>query len=243
MYNIFRMYTEGLDAVKLKIAKALDRRVGALLTGSTVKVVAVTKNHPPETVADAFANGFSLVGENRVQEALHKQKYLAEQGIKLEGLHWHLIGHLQTNKVRQAVGAFDLIESVDSQRLLELVDQEARRINKVQDILLQINIAEEPQKSGFSMNAYREVLPHMGDFPNLHLRGLMVIAPAAEDVETVRPVFRKGYELFKELSETHSVDILSMGMTNDFEVAIEEGANQVRLGRLLFGERDYSLKF
>lgn len=232
-----------LDDVKLKIAKALDRRVDSLVTGSTVTVVAVTKNHPPELVAEARAQGLTIVGENRVQEAMHKQKFFADQGVAFQGLEWHLLGHLQTNKARQAVATFDLIESVDSLRLMELLNQEALRIHKVQEVLLQINVAAEPQKTGFSLADYQEAIKHLKEFSNVRVRGLMVIAPATEDVETVRPVFRKGYEVFRELREQFPVDILSMGMSNDFEVAIEEGANQVRLGRILFGERDYSLKF
>ena len=155
-----------------------------------------------------------------------------------------MIGHLQTNKARQAVALFDLIESVDSERLLALLDEEAGRIGKLQDVLLQLNIAKEEQKTGFSKEEYLAVLEKLGDFKNIRLRGLMVIAQACSDIEETRPVFAAGYRAFCRLKETHpEADYLSMGMSNDYTVAIEEGANMVRVGTALFGQRDYSLKF
>lgn len=227
-----------LNKVKKDIKVALDKRKELFVTGNDVKILAVTKNHPPELVLDAFNSGLTQVGENRVQEALHKQAAIDNKDIQ-----WHLIGHLQTNKARQAVGAFDIIESVDSLRLLELLNKEAQRINKVQKILLQINIAEEPQKTGFTVTDYETAVIKIDNFPDLSLQGLMVIAPQTDDTEKIRSVFRKGYELFVELNEIRPVRILSMGMSEDFTIAIEEGANQVRLGSVLFGARDYSLKF
>ena len=226
------------EDVENKIMSALMNRKKQFVTGDRVNILAVTKNHPPELIADCFAEGLTEVGENRVQEAMHKQEVIAEQGIT-----WHLIGHLQTNKARQAVGAFDLIESVDSNRLMELLDREAERINKVQKILLQINIAQEPQKTGFTVEEYQRAVKEIGKLPHLSLQGIMVIAPNTEQTEIIRSVFRKGYELFAELKKLYPVSILSMGMSQDFPIAIEEGANQVRLGSALFGARDYSLKF
>lgn len=232
------MLAENLSSVKEKIAQAISLRKTEKLTGDKVTLVAVTKNHPPEVITDIGALGVPNIGENRVQEAVHKQEALGKTG------YWHLIGHLQTNKARQAVAHFDLIESVDSKRLLALLDKEAAKIGKIQDVLLQLNIAHEEQKSGFEKEEYLELLPHLTEFKNIRVRGLMVIAQKCADVEETRPCFAAGYRAFARLKERYpEVDILSMGMSSDYMVAIEEGANMVRVGTALFGQRDYNLKF
>ena len=232
------MLADNLKIVQEKIEASLQKRKEAKQTGDTVTLVAVTKNHAPEVITEALSLGVECIGENRVQEAKHKKEVLPAGGK------WHLIGHLQTNKARQAVALFDLIESVDSERLLALINDEAGRIGKVQDVLLQLNIAKEEQKTGFTKEEYLTVLEKLGDFKNIRLRGLMVIAQACSDIEETRPVFAAGYRAFCRLKETYpEVDCLSMGMSNDYTVAIEEGANMVRVGTALFGQRDYSLKF
>lgn len=232
------MLADNLKVVQGKIEAALQNRKEAKDTGAKVILVAVTKNHAPEVITEALALGVECIGENRVQEAKHKKEVLPVGGK------WHLIGHLQTNKARQAVALFDLIESVDSERLLALLDEEAGRIGKVQDVLLQLNIAKEEQKTGFSKEEYLAVLAKLADYKNIRVRGLMVIAQACSDVEETRPVFAAGYRAFCRLKEQYpEVDCLSMGMSNDYTVAIEEGANMVRVGTALFGQRDYSLKF
>lgn len=232
------MLADNLKIVQEKIEASLQKRKEAKQTGDSVTLVAVTKNHAPEVITEALSLGVECIGENRVQEAKHKKEVLPAGGK------WHLIGHLQTNKARQAVALFDLIESVDSERLLALINDEAGRIGKVQDVLLQLNIAKEEQKTGFTKEEYLTVLKKLGDFKNIRLRGLMVIAQACSDIEETRPVFAAGYRAFCRLKETHpEVDYLSMGMSNDYTVAIEEGANMVRVGTALFGQRDYSLKF
>ena len=232
------MLADNLKIVQEKIEASLQKRKEAMQTGDAVTLVAVTKNHAPEVITEALTLGVESYGENRVQEAKHKKEVLPAGGK------WHLIGHLQTNKARQAVALFDLIESVDSERLLALINEEAGRIGKVQDILLQLNIAKEEQKTGFTKEEYLAVLEKLGDFKNIRLRGLMVIAQACTDIEETRPVFAAGYRAFCRLKETlPEVDCLSMGMSNDYTVAIEEGANMVRVGTALFGQRDYSLKF
>lgn len=233
------MLADNLKLVQKNIADALARRKDkALLTGNTVTLVAVTKNHPPEVITEALSLGVQNIGENRVQEARHKQEAIGRQGT------WHLIGHLQSNKARQAVAHFDLIESVDSEHLLAAVDKEAARIGKTQDILLQLNIAHEEQKSGLSREDYLALLPRLDAYKNVRLRGLMVIAQKCDDVEETRPVFAAGYRAFARLKEQRpQIDILSMGMSGDYAVAIEEGANCVRVGTALFGERDYNLHF
>ena len=165
------MLADNLKLVQHEIKAALDKRKEKeMLTGSQVTLVAVTKNHPPEVITESLALGVQNIGENRVQEAKHKQEAIGKQG------YWHLIGHLQTNKARQAVAHFDLIESVDSEHLLAAVDKEAARIGKVQDILLQLNIAHEEQKSGLDREEYLALLPKLGNYKNVRLRGLMVIA-------------------------------------------------------------------
>ena len=233
------MLADNLQQVQAKIAEALQLRQNKdLVTGDSVTLVAVTKNHPPEIITDIEALGIANVGENRVQEAKHKQEALGKHG------YWHLIGHLQTNKARQAVALFDLIESIDSEHLLAAVDKEAARIGKVQDILLQLNIAHEEQKSGLEKEAYLDLLPKLDEYKNVRVRGLMVIAQKCEDIEETRPVFAAGYRAFVRLREQRpEIDLLSMGMSHDYQIAIEEGANIVRVGTALFGERDYSLKF
>ena len=232
------MLADNLKIVQEKIEASLKKRKEAKQTGDAVTLVAVTKNHAPEVITEALSLGVECIGENRVQEAKHKKEVLPAGGK------WHLIGHLQTNKARQAVALFDLIESVDSERLLALINDEAARIGKVQDVLLQLNIAKEEQKTGFTKEEYLAVLEKLGDFKNIRLRGLMVIAQACSDIEETRPVFAAGYRAYCRLKVTHpEVDCLSMGMSNDYTVAIEEGANMVRVGTALFGQRDYSLKF
>ena len=233
------MLADNLQQVQAKIAEALQLRQNKdLVTGDSVTLVAVTKNHPPEIITDIEALGIANVGENRVQEAKHKQEALGKHG------YWHLIGHLQTNKARQAVALFDLIESIDSEHLLAAVDKEAARIGKVQDILLQLNIAHEEQKSGLEKEAYLDLLPKLDKYKNVRVRGLMVIAQKCDDIEETRPVFAAGYRAFVRLQKQRpDIDLLSMGMSHDYQIAIEEGANIVRVGTALFGERDYSLKF
>ena len=233
------MLAENLQLVQQRIQAALAKRKNKeLLTGNDVILVAVTKNHPPEVITESLALGVQNIGENRVQEAKHKQEVLGKQG------YWHLIGHLQTNKARQAVAHFDLIESVDSEHLLAAVDKEAARIGKVQDILLQLNIAHEEQKSGLEKDEYLALLPKLPEYKNVRLRGLMVIAQKCDDVEETRPVFAAGYRAFARLKEQYpEIDVLSMGMSNDYMIAIEEGANVVRVGTALFGQRDYNMKF
>lgn len=232
------MLEEQVKVVQERIKEALAARKEAKLTGNQVTLVAVTKNHPPQVVTEALAAGLEHVGENRVQEAKHKQEVLPKGGC------WHLIGHLQTNKARQAVALFDIIESIDSEHLLEAVDKEAARIGKVQDILLQLNIAKEEQKSGFDEPEYRAIIPKLAEFKHVKVRGIMVIAQKCEDLEETRPVFAAGYKEFCALKEQlPDIDILSMGMSSDFGIAIEEGANNVRVGTALFGARDYSYQF
>lgn len=232
------MLAENIKSVQEKIALALAERREEKLTGSAVTLVAVTKNHPSEIITETLGTGLEHIGENRVQEARHKQDSIGKNGC------WHLIGHLQSNKARLAVQLFDIIESIDSGHLLLTVDQEAGRIGKVQDVLLQLNIAGEEQKSGFYKQEYLELVPKLHTFEHIRVRGIMVIAPLSEDPEVARKVFAAGYRVYCRLKkELPWIDILSMGMSGDYSIAIEEGANNVRIGTALFGARDYSVKY
>ena len=204
---------------------------------AAVTLVAVTKNHDVAAMREAIAAGATNVGENRVQEAKGK---FAEIGNSVT---WHLIGHLQTNKVRQAVKFSDLIHSVDSLHLAEAISSEAARIDKVQDILVQVNLAKEDSKSGVYREDLQEVLQAVTKLPNLRLRGLMCMAPNYDDVEKCRPLFREMYKIYQQIKEmglpASNIDMLSMGMTHDYEIAVEEGANVVRVGTAIFGPRQY----
>lgn len=195
-------------------------------------LVAVTKNHGVELMREAIDAGAKNIGENRVQEAAEKFQTLNREVTR------HLIGHLQTNKAKQAVKLFDLIESVDSQHLAAAIDKAAAQIGKVQDILIQVNLARETQKSGVLLEDLNALISFVDGLENLRLRGLMMIAPNFPDVEQCRPLFAQMRKLFDELKTSRAnFDFLSMGMTHDYKIAVEEGANVVRLGTAIFGER------
>ena len=227
---------ERYQNVAAKIEAAKQRRT-TVPKDAAVTLVAVTKNHDVAAMREAIAAGATNVGENRVQEAKGK---FAEIGNSVT---WHLIGHLQTNKVRQAVKFSDLIHSVDSLHLAEAISSEAARIDKVQDILVQVNLAKEDSKSGVYREDLQEVLQAVTKLPNLCLRGLMCMAPNYDDVEKCRPLFREMYKIYQQIKEmglpASNIDMLSMGMTHDYEIAVEEGANVVRVGTAIFGPRQY----
>ena len=229
------MLADNLHNVKETIASALARRTERKETGDEVCLVAVTKNHPAAVVTEIQSMGVGNIGENRVQEAREKQQQIGHPGK------WHLIGHLQTNKAKQAVEFFDLIESADSEHLLRALEKEAKKQGKVMDVLIQINVAREPQKTGFLPEDYEAVLPLLDSFPHIRVRGIMVIAPNTPDQTVLHSVFRQGYDYFCKLKrQRKDIDFLSMGMTSDYAIAVEEGANMVRVGTALFGARDYN---
>lgn len=201
------------------------------------KLVAVTKNHDTVAMRQAIDEGIIAIGENRVQEALQKADSLGRD------VEWHLIGHLQTNKVKQAVNLFDVIQSVDSKKLVVEIDRIAKNIGKVQDILIQVNIAKEASKFGIYHEDLFEFIDFIRSLENVRLCGLMTIAPHYEDLELTRPLFKEMYSLFTQLKDMNlpktAIKWLSMGMTNDYEIAIQEGANVVRIGTGIFGQRQY----
>ncbi len=202
-----------------------------------VKLIAVTKNHDVAAMREAIDAGATEVGENRIQEAANKFDALERE------VTWHLIGHLQTNKVKQAVKYFQLIHSVDSLHLARALEKEAAKIGKVQDILLQVNLAREDSKSGLYKEELEEAFREVDGFEHLRIRGLMCMAPNYDEVENCRPLFREMYGIYCQVKEMPwqraKVEYLSMGMSHDYEIAVEEGANIVRVGTAIFGPRQY----
>jgi pyridoxal phosphate enzyme (YggS family) len=200
-----------------------------------VTIVAVSKTFPRADVDEAIRAGLTVFGENRVQEAREKFAAPLPSGIKL-----HLIGHLQSNKARHACQLFDCIESVDRASLIERLDHESAKLGKRLPVFLQVNIAREPQKTGCAPEEAETLARQLEGSSHLSLDGLMTIAPLVSDPEETRPVFRALRELRDRLRADlglESLQALSMGMTNDYPVAIAEGATHIRLGRALFGSR------
>ena len=232
------MIGQRIQAVRDEIAAARLRR-SRVPKEAPVELIAVTKNHTVEAMREAIDNGIMNIGENRVQEALEKSEELGRE------VKWHLIGHLQTNKVKYAVQQFDLIHSVDSVRLVQAIDKAAEKFGKVQNILVQINPAHEETKFGIDPAELDAMLAAIAELRAVRLQGFMCIAPNYDDVEECRPLFRTMYELFQQMKEreprTADIRYLSMGMTHDYEIAVEEGANLVRVGTAIFGARQYAL--
>jgi len=199
----------------------------------SVLLLAVTKNHAPEIVNQAAQLGLTLFGENKVQEAKAKIPLCSGR------LHWHMIGHLQTNKVRDAVALFEMIQSVDSFHLAEEINRRADAAGKSMPVLLQVNAVGEASKFGYAPEKLLADLPALNALPRIEIHGLMTIPPYTTNPEKVRPVFRMMRELKKKVEELLGAPLphLSMGMSGDFEVAIEEGATIVRVGTALFGPR------
>lgn len=201
-----------------------------------VKLLAVSKTKPIAAVEEAWHSGQQAFGENRVQELVAKQQALPQA-------EWHLIGHLQSNKVRQIVGKVELIHSLDSLPLAAEIEKRSAAAGITTNCLVQVNIADEESKSGISSGEVADFVAALADFPHIKTCGLMTIGPFNEDAEQMRPIFAELRQLFlheqaKKLSHT-DFRWLSMGMSNDYQVAIEEGANIVRIGSTIFGSRNY----
>ncbi len=201
-----------------------------------IQLVAVSKTKPKEKVIEAFEAGVTVFGENYVQEAREKFNALYTYPIS-----WHFIGHLQTNKAKYVVKIFDLIHSVDSFKLAKELDKHAEKNNKVQKILVQVNIAEEDSKSGVQAHDTLSLIQEMSCLKNVSVRGLMTMPPYFNAPERARPFFKALRRLRDDIRNMHipgiSLNELSMGMSGDFEVAIQEGATLVRIGTAIFGER------
>ncbi len=222
---------EIIDEVRGKI-EAACAKVGR--NASEVEIIAVTKTHGEDVVREARDAGLSIVGENKVQEALWKKS------AAVGGMEWHLIGHLQSNKVRAALETFDFIHSVDSLKLADRINFVADEIGARPRILLEVNVAGEKSKTGMKIEEVEPTLRHiMENCPRLTVEGLMTMAPFSENSEDARPYFRALRELRDHLESALNIRLprLSMGMSGDYVVAVEEGATWVRLGTVLFGER------
>jgi len=224
-----------LAAVRERIARAAARAGRA---AGEITLVAVSKTHPPEAVREAFAAGVRDVGENRVQEAEAKAAALADLGA--QGLRWHLVGHLQSNKAKKA-GRFDVIHSVDSAALVPRLDEAARAAQKTVELLVQVDLAGETTKHGAQEDEVAGVFEAAGPLTAVRPVGLMLLPPFFDDPEEVRPFFRRLRDLRQRLLARRiapsALQHLSMGMSHDFEVAVEEGATLVRVGTAIFGGR------
>lgn len=221
---------ENLAAILRRIQAACDR---AGRDPATVELLAVSKNHPAESVRAMAGLGVRLFGENRVQEARAKMPHCPGH------IRWHLIGHLQTNKARDAVQGFEMIQSVDSLRLAEELQKRAEAAAKTVRVLVEVNVAGESTKFGYAPSALLREIEALNGLRRLEIHGLMCLAPYSIDPERVRPVFRRCRELAREAEQILGapLPVLSMGMSGDFEIAIEEGSTLVRIGTALFGER------
>lgn len=223
---------ENLTAVRERIAAACER---AGRPPEDVTLVGISKGFPADPIAEACAAGLRDVGENRVQEALPKIEALAARGVEPR---WHLVGHIQTNKAKLAAERFAILHGVDSVRLAEALN---RRAQQHLSVLLEVNVGQEASKFGFDPRELATALTAIAPLNHLDVRGLMTVAPLTDDPERTRPVFRRLRELRDELAGrpewAGTPGWLSMGMSADFEVAIEEGATHVRIGTALFGPR------
>lgn len=228
------MIKENLITVEEKIRKACER---SGRNRDEVTLIAVSKTKPVEMIREAMDSHIVTFGENKVQELLEKQ------GQILEPLDWHLIGHLQRNKVRQIVGRVKRIHSVDSLRLAKQIQADFEKRGELAHILIEVNMAKEESKFGLMPEETEDVIREIAGFPNIKIHGLMTIAPFVENSEENRIHFRNLHKLLVDINHKNidnvNMDELSMGMTGDYEVAIEEGATYVRVGTGIFGDRIY----
>lgn len=203
---------------------------------SIVQLVAVSKTHPASAVQEVYDLGQKVFGENKVQELMEKAPLLPQD------IQWHLIGHLQTNKVKYIAPFIDTIQSVDSEKVLAEINKEAGKNNRIIKVLLQVKIAAEESKFGLDISEARDLFGKYrdGQFPNVEITGLMGMATFTDDEQQVRNEFLILKGLFDEFNQLKALNTLSMGMSDDFPIAIECGANSVRVGSAIFGRRDYS---
>lgn len=229
------MLKDNLVSVEKKIQEACLR---AGRRREDVTLIAVSKTKPLEELEEAYQLGVRVFGENKVQELVDKYDSLPKD------IEWHMIGHLQRNKVKYIIDKAAYIHSVDSLRLAETIEKEAAKRNITVNILIEVNVAREESKFGLMPEELDEFISKVAEFPHIRVKGLMTIAPFVEDSEENRSIFQRLHKLSVDI-ESKNVDnitmrVLSMGMTNDYEVAIEEGATMVRVGTGIFGARNYS---
>ena len=226
---------KNLESVQNRINKAA---LGCGRNPGQIKLVAVSKTIDVERISQAISAGAIILGENYIQESREKISDLSGFSVS-----WHFIGHLQSNKAKYAVKLFDLIHSVDSIKLASAIDKEAKKIDKIQEILIQVNIGQEETKSGIYEDEALELVTEIAKLNNIKITGLMTIPPYYNEPDLVRPFFKNLADLQKTIIKKNipnvSMNDLSMGMTGDFETAIEEGATMVRIGTAIFGKRIY----
>ena len=215
------MIKENIQRVNSRILSACAR---VKVDPGRITVICVAKGRPVSRIQEAVDLGLKHIGENRVQEALEKYKQIPD-------VKWHMVGHLQSNKIKDALKIFDLIHSVDSLSLARQIDQQAFKMNKIQDIFLEVKTSPEVRKFGFKPEMLEGVYEEIMKFQNIQIKGLMTIAPRVDNAHETRPYFSKLRALRDQLNPGW---LLSMGMSSDFEVAIEEGADMLRLGRIIF---------
>lgn len=230
------MIEKNYDLVLEKVEAACKR---ASRNIDEVLLIAVSKTNPAEAISTLYNHGVKAYGENKVQELCDKYEKLPKD------IDWHMIGHLQRNKVKYIVDKVKLIHSVDSLRLAQQINDEAIKKNVISDILIEVNVANEESKFGLDTESVTELVMEVAKLPNVRIKGLMTIAPYVENPEDNRKFFRELKQLSVDIKDKNIDNVcmkeLSMGMTNDYEVAIEEGATIVRVGTGIFGERDYSV--
>ena len=215
-----------IERVQKRIARACER---AGRDVDTVQLISVSKGHPVETIRAAYDAGMRVFGENYAQEVAEKASILSD----LEGLQWRFIGHLQRNKIKLIERARASVDTVDSLRLAEAISSRAQLDGREVELLIQVNVAREAQKSGCTPDALPELVEAVQALPNVDLRGLMTVAPDLDDPEETRPFF----SALRELAKSQGLPELSMGMTHDLEQAVEEGATMLRIGTAIFGPR------
>ena len=231
------MLKDQLQEVEKRIQAACDR---AGRKREEVTLIAVSKTKPVETLQEAYDLGVRIFGENKVQELTAKYEALPKD------IHWHMIGHLQTNKVKYIIDKVAMIHSVDSLRLAETIEKEAAKKDICMPILIEVNVAEEESKFGLKVEEVLPLIEEISSYSHIQVKGLMTIAPFVANPEENRDVFRKLKKLSVDIAAKNinniNMSVLSMGMTNDYQVAVEEGSTMVRVGTGIFGERDYSVK-
>ncbi len=230
------MLKENLAQVEENIQRACDR---AGRDRQEVTLIAVSKTKPVEMLQEIYDEGIRVFGENKVQELLDKYEVLPED------IRWQMIGHLQRNKVKYIIDKVELIHSVDSIRLAESIDKEAEKKGVIANILIEVNVAKEDTKFGLMPEEVDDFIEQIKTLEHIRVKGLMTIAPFVSDPEENRPIFARLRELSVDIGKKNvdniNMSVLSMGMTNDYQVAIEEGATMVRVGTGIFGARDYAL--
>lgn len=230
------MIKENLEQVEKNIREACKR---AGRKREEVTLIAVSKTKPNSMIEEAYETGIREFGENKVQELCSKYDTLPED------IHWHLIGHLQRNKVKQVIGKATLIHSVDSLRLAQTIEEEAAKKDIIVPILIEVNVAEEESKFGLSVAETLPLIEEISKMDHIQIEGLMTIAPFVQNADENRPIFKKLFQLSVDITskkvDNVNMNVLSMGMTGDYQVAIEEGATLIRVGTGIFGERNYNL--